>query len=126
MQDAALTLDTCVVLEAGGRIATAVRQDLSFSANAYCSRMLRSHFVPAALVAITSAFLLCTSTRAVELPPDAASFSRLHALIKPKATEQSWVRIPWMTSLWEARRRAATEGKPILLWEMDGHPLGCT
>ena len=26
----------------------------------------------------------------------------------------------------EARRLAAQKGKPILLWEMDGHPLGCT
>jgi hypothetical protein len=31
-----------------------------------------------------------------------------------------------MSSLWEARKRAAAEGKPILLWEMDGNPLGCT
>ncbi len=54
------------------------------------------------------------------------SFRELHALIKPKAAEESWLRIPWMTSLWEARQRAAAEGKPILLWEMDGHPLGCT
>ena len=55
-----------------------------------------------------------------------AQFSELHALIKPKATEQKWEQIPWLTSLWEARLRAAKEGKPILLWEMDGHPLGCT
>lgn len=54
------------------------------------------------------------------------SFRELHSLIKPKASEESWTRIPWMTSLWEARQRAAAEGKPILLWEMDGHPLGCT
>src|SRR5687767_5112299 len=54
------------------------------------------------------------------------SFRELHTLIKPKASEESWTRIPWMTSLWEARQRAAAEGKPILLWEMDGHPLGCT
>jgi hypothetical protein len=31
-----------------------------------------------------------------------------------------------LTSLWEARQKAAAAGKPILLWEMDGHPLGCT
>jgi hypothetical protein len=30
-----------------------------------------------------------------------------------------------MTDLWEARRRAAAEGKPMLVWEMDGHPLAC-
>ena len=53
-------------------------------------------------------------------------FAKLHALIKPAAGEQKWAEVPWLASLWEARRRAAAEGKPILLWEMDGHPLGCT
>ena len=53
-------------------------------------------------------------------------FTRLHALIKPAAGEDKWAEIPWLTSLWDARQRAAAEGKPILLWEMDGHPLGCT
>jgi hypothetical protein len=55
-----------------------------------------------------------------------AQFSKLHALLKPGAGEDKWAEIPWLTSLWEARQRAAAEGKPILLWEMDGHPLGCT
>ncbi len=53
-------------------------------------------------------------------------FAKLHALIKPKPEESKWEQIPWLVSLWEARERAAAEGKPILLWEMDGHPLGCT
>ena len=57
---------------------------------------------------------------------DPAKFRQLHALIKPKATEENWIQIPWRTGLWEARERAAAQGKPILLWEMDGHPLGCT
>ena len=61
---------------------------------------------------------------AAQLTPE--QFDRLHALIKPCQGEDKWTRIPWMTSLWEARRRAAAEGRPILLWEMDGHPLGCT
>jgi hypothetical protein len=51
---------------------------------------------------------------------------KLAALIKPDAGEDKWANIPWQTSLWEARKVAAKEGKPILLWEMDGHPLGCT
>jgi hypothetical protein len=55
-----------------------------------------------------------------------ADVGRLAALIKPKPDEEKWARIPWLTSLWEARQRAAAEGKPILLWEMDGNPLGCT
>jgi hypothetical protein len=52
-------------------------------------------------------------------------FQALHALIKPHTGEEKWTKIPWLTSLWEARQQAAAEGKPILLWEMDGHPLGC-
>jgi hypothetical protein len=50
---------------------------------------------------------------------------RLQALIKPHAGEDKWATIPWQTNLWQARRKAAAEGKPILLWEMDGNPLGC-
>jgi hypothetical protein len=45
--------------------------------------------------------------------------------IRPAAGEDRFAQIPWLTSLWEARQKAAKEGKPILLWEMDGHPLGC-
>ena len=52
-------------------------------------------------------------------------FKELHALIKPAAAEEKWAEIPWLASLWDARQKAAAEGKPILLWEMDGHPLGC-
>jgi hypothetical protein len=59
-------------------------------------------------------------------PPAPPQFDKLHALIKPAPGEDRWADIPWLTSLGEARKRAAAEGKPILLWEMDGHPLGCT
>ena len=67
----------------------------------------------------------CSVPHTVE-PIRPAQFNELHALIKPKSVEEKWTQIPWMTSLWEARQRAAAEGKPILLWETDGHPLGCT
>jgi hypothetical protein len=64
--------------------------------------------------------------RAPAAPPvPAKDFSRLHTLIKPAAAEEKWTQIPWLVSLWDARQKAADAGKPILLWEMDGHPLGC-
>ncbi|MDA1265338.1 MAG: hypothetical protein O2816_09705 [Planctomycetota bacterium] len=47
-------------------------------------------------------------------------------LVLPAESEDPWAALPWRTSLWQARLDAAAEGKPILLWEMDGHPLGCT
>ncbi len=58
-------------------------------------------------------------------PIPADRLSPLLALVKPAAGEDKWAAIPWRTSLWEARREAARAGKPIVLWEMDGHPLGC-
>jgi hypothetical protein len=45
--------------------------------------------------------------------------------IRPSEGEDPFATIPWQTNLWDARKLAAKEGKPILLWEMDGHPLGC-
>lgn len=45
--------------------------------------------------------------------------------IMPSKEESAWLEIDWKTDLWEARKEAAKTGKPIYLWEMDGHPLGC-
>jgi len=61
---------------------------------------------------------------AAPLTPEQAD--KVRAVVKPQTAEQKWEQIPWKTSLWDARKQAAAEGKPILLWEMDGHPLGCT
>jgi len=69
--------------------------------------------------------LLAGRAAAVEpVAPD--QFDRLAALVRPDPGEEKWAEVNWQTSLWEARQKAAKEGKPILLWEMDGHPLGCT
>lgn len=40
--------------------------------------------------------------------------------------EDRWLTIPWHTSLHEGLKKAGEEGKPMLLWLMNGHPLGCT
>ena len=55
-----------------------------------------------------------------------AEYTSVLKAIRPAAGEDRFAQIPWQTSLWQARKVAAKEGKPILLWEMDGHPLGCT
>jgi hypothetical protein len=69
-------------------------------------------------------FLIAQAPASDPIPP--GQFRPLHDLIKDNAGKEKWAQIPWLTSLWDARKRAAAEGKPILLWEMDGHPLGCT
>ena len=59
------------------------------------------------------------------LPSDPEAFARLHRAIKPRPEERRWTQIPWEIDLWAARRLARAAGKPILLWAMNGHPLGC-
>jgi hypothetical protein len=80
-------------------------------------------FLPCILV--PALFLAAGPVRSAD-PIPAAQFSTLRALVKPGDDEDRWASIPWRTSLWQARQEAARLGKPILLWEMDGHPLGCT
>jgi hypothetical protein len=72
--------------------------------------------------------LLCSHTAVfpADEPIGEQETNRLKSLIQPDADEDRWAQVPWQVSLWEARVKAAAEGKPILLWEMDGHPLGCT
>lgn len=53
------------------------------------------------------------------------TLARLLREIRPQPGEDLFDSIPWQISLHDARLKAAKEGKPILLWEMDGHPLGC-
>ena len=58
-------------------------------------------------------------------PIDAATFRDTLAFLAPNAEEMKWASIPWQTDLWEARKLAAAENKPIFLWAMNGNPLGC-
>ena len=53
------------------------------------------------------------------------ALAKLLKEIRPQPREDAFDTIPWQVSLWDARVKAAKEGKPILIWEMDGHPLGC-
>jgi hypothetical protein len=69
--------------------------------------------------------VLASVTTAAE-PIKPAELDHLRSVIRPKDEEAAWAKIPWRVDLTQARREAAAAGKPILLWEMDGHPLGCT
>src|SRR5688572_4086986 len=56
----------------------------------------------------------------------ADEFANLHRLIGPRVNEANWEKVPWMPSndLWAARKKAAEEERPLLLWYMAGEPLG--
>ena len=55
---------------------------------------------------------------------DETGFQRLHDELNPQG--EAWKTIPWQTSLIEAQNISAKQGKPLFIWAMDGHPLGCT
>jgi hypothetical protein len=68
---------------------------------------------------------IATAESDVRLQPTAENFAKYQVFLRPRPEEEKWLQIPWMTDLWEARKKAAAEGKPILLWEMDGSPMAC-
>ena len=52
-------------------------------------------------------------------------FAAVRGQVLPTAEEERWLAIPWRSRLWDAVEQARQERKPILLWAMNGHPLGC-
>ena len=46
--------------------------------------------------------------------------------LTPNAKDLAWVSIPWFASLAEGVVASDQQQKPLLLWMMNGHPLGCT
>ena len=46
--------------------------------------------------------------------------------IQPLPSELTWTQIPWVTTFSEGINLARVQKKPLLLWVMNGHPLGCT
>lgn len=48
------------------------------------------------------------------------------ASVRPTGAEEKWLSVPWRTNLMHARQEAQEAGKPLFLWVMNGHPLGCT
>jgi len=68
------------------------------------------------LALIGSPALICSAPPAIGEVP----FQSLHNLITPQQGESRWMEIDWYPTLWEARKRAAAEGKPIFLMAGSG------
>jgi hypothetical protein len=89
----------------------------------------RSRNMPACILSVL--FLEAISSAAE--PPTSlpeiqhSDLDRLLAAIRPQPGESPWRDIPWLTSIREARERAAREGKPIVVFTAaDGSPLART
>lgn len=79
--------------------------------------MMRPILCAAAMVAAVLAGSLCHG-ESKSLAD--AEFDRLHQLFKPQPGESRWMEIDWYPSVWEARQKAAAEGKPLFLMAGSG------
>jgi len=80
------------------------------------------------VVAIVTIAASSQTTRAQENKFLASDpFDKLHRVLKPQRGESRWMEIDWHPGVWEARQRAAAEGKPIFLLAGSGGapPAGC-
>ncbi|MEM7478029.1 MAG: hypothetical protein AAF483_23840 [Planctomycetota bacterium] len=78
-----------------------------------------------------SAFLTLLTVLAWGSQPSLAqdlSASKCQALLSELDADKNalWRSIPWKTNLLAAQKSAVETSKPIFIWAMDGHPLGCT
>ena len=74
------------------------------------------------LLAVVTVLLIIQSVPADELTSE--NWRELHANLQPG--DEPWRTIPWKIALLDAQKTAAEEKKPLFIWAMDGHPLGCT
>ncbi len=58
------------------------------------------------------------------LPATADDLGDRIAALRP--ADEAWRHIHWRTDLAAARREAADRDRPLYIWSMDGHPMGCT
>ena len=82
-------------------------------------------FMKRVLVLVGLLFMVLCSPRLVAGDLTEERCSKLLAELQ-QGKEALWRTIPWKLSLLEARATAFKQDKPIFIWAMDGHPLGCT
>lgn len=93
----------------------------------------------AALLAAVFALVLTPATTDKPPPPAPAkqatkdqltpeSFAQLHKTVRLQPGEYRWDEVPWLASVWHARKKAAAENKPIFVFGTAGagfnDPLG--
>ncbi len=61
-----------------------------------------------------------------DTPLNRETFAQWRAYLSPGEQAESWRDIPWRASFWAGVMDAQKQRKPVLLWAMNGHPLGCT
>jgi|GEM_PF-1006432 len=63
---------------------------------------------------------------AADIDLNAGNYAVWRDHILPQSDELAWAKIPWLTTFQDGILEAGKANKPLLLWTMNGHPLGCT
>lgn len=88
--------------------------------------VLASSASPQSEPASSAAARAASASRTTSISPIAPP--ELEKLLKdlvPLGSEP-WETIPWRTDLLAARAESIATSRPLFLWAMNGHPLGCT
>ena len=56
----------------------------------------------------------------------AETCAQVREAVLPSESDEQWRTIPWHDTLGGAVLEADEQERPVLLWAMNGHPLGCT
>ncbi len=78
------------------------------------------------LLAFSPLFWGCMKDAQLKLLLVANNYANVRGQVVPNKSELAWTKIPWRSSFHEGIAEAQRQGKPVLLWVMNGHPLGCT
>jgi len=57
---------------------------------------------------------------------DATTFEQWRDYVLPAAEDERWLEVGWRATYWDAVLEAHEVKRPLLVWAMNGHPLGCT
>ena len=71
-------------------------------------------------------FISCNNEEEVPFSLTEKNYKKWRDYIVPTEQDLAWTRIQWRTSFQEGLLEAGEKQKPMLLWAMNGHPLGCT
>ncbi len=78
------------------------------------------------MLAFSPLFWGCMTGAQSKLLLEASYYENVREQVLPTQSELAWTQIPWRPSFHEGVAEAQLQGKPVLLWVMNGHPLGCT
>ena len=82
------------------------------------------------LRSLSFVFLFAVSTAAqvvdFQEPLTQANYATWRDRIMPAKADLAWEQIPWLTTFQSGILQAEQRSLPLMLWTMNGHPLGCT